>query len=172
MSDVSLNFLNGPRYIHAMGLPDEHYERIKKAIKQHKCPCVLTDKNGRETEFFMEGKQMKARVGNEVQDVFSRSQAEAQAREAQQSSPEAEMRQLIRSKNPTISEEQLNVACDIMMESVETTKRLIEQGVPPLAARRIVATALQQDDISTDTIHYLMSQTQPLQQQNETLEHP
>ena len=155
-SDISLNFINEPRYIHAMGLPDEHYKRIKKAIKQRKCRCVLTDKNGRETEFFFEGDQMKAKSGEEVQDVFSRSQAEAQARQSQETSPANQMKQLIRSKNPTISEEDLSIACDIMMESVETTKRLIEQGVPPLAARRIVAAALQQDEMSSDTIHYLL----------------
>ncbi len=111
---------------------------------------------------------MKARVGDEVQDVFSQSQAEAQAREAEQHSPANQMKRLIRSKNPTISEEALEVACDIMLEGIETTKRLVEQGVPLDAARRAVAAALQNETVSME----MLEQHLRPQQQEQEQEHP
>jgi len=158
MADVGkMALIDAPQQVvQAIGLPDEHYNMIRKMLKKRK-EAPLKDKDGNEAVFYFDGEQMKARTVNGTQDVFSLSQVRQDTRS------EIGMREslatLAREKNPGIEGEALEAAVDILQEGINTAKRLVSLGVPFDKARQIVGTALaQQSDFSKEDLVRLVGE--------------
>jgi sRNA-binding regulator protein Hfq len=149
-TDAKVHFLDKPQTtIQAIGLPDEHYNIIKKAIKKNKT-YTARDKNGTVTIFFFEGEQMKARTKTGTQEVFSLSQLKNDKRSPL--SAREEMIALVKEKNPGIFGDELEAAVDILLEGIESTKKLVSMGVEFSKAKQIVGAALANDNFSSDDV--------------------
>jgi hypothetical protein len=124
-----------------MALPDDHYKRIKKMVRKQNGTIVLSDKAGVKTAFLFIDGQLKAYVGddNEPRDVIPLSEA------TKPSDDYTKMRELVISKNPGADEDTITAATDVLIEGINSAKRLVEMGVPFDKARQIVALALQDE---------------------------
>lgn len=140
-----------PNVVKIMALPDDHYKRVKEMVRRQK--IVVLRQKDLEAHFYREGKQLKVRINDEVQDVIPLSEAQKH-----QDDDRKRMEEYVIRTHPNVEKPDAEAATDILAEGVKSVRRLMELGVPLSQAKAIVAEALQSDEMDRETIATHLSQ--------------
>lgn len=132
----------------AIGVTGEDYEKIVVLARGKRRGVKLTGRSGTVRFYFDKGKLLGDTIdaqGNKVtQEVVNIETL------PKNEGFKTHLRDRLREDHPEMSKEELEAHADILNEANETIKRLIESGVAPDVAHKIVTTALKEDVFNRD----------------------
>ena len=146
--NISL-FHEEPKDNHAIGLPPEHYARIKSMIGKRRLGVVLKDRNNIATRFYMNNGEMFARqhIGDTVKTVPVFDISNLPKESTKYNDVKENVRAQIRKDFPDYTPDQVEAWADIIEEGSMAVRRLVSSGMSVKTAHNIVFSLLNKDNI-------------------------
>jgi hypothetical protein len=144
-----------PEFVYRMCVPDEHYAKIKDALKDAgRIGIYLTDKNGKRVRFYKIEGVIYADERKEDDSVFTQEvikMSDIQKVSNEDNAFKNEMIKRLETDHPDMSAEEKDAYADILKEANESIKKLIASGIEPTVAYKIIESILQDKEVIDNT---------------------
>ena len=152
----------------AIGVTDEDYKRIVVLARNAGRRGVkLTGRSGT-VRFYFKGSQLMGDSYNQTGEKVTQEVVNI-AKLPKNDAFTTHLRDRLSQDHPEMSKEEVEMHADILNEANETIKRLIEAGIAPDVAHKIVCAALKEDAFSRteDGSHEMARSTETVEQREE-----
>lgn len=154
-----------PQVQNVMMLTDDHVDAIRRAIERTRAPVEVSGDGGRRAVFKIRGGKLygyeHTATGVVKHEVMKESQMRSIMARPDVTRPDPlqlekdELRRQLRSDKPEMSNEKLDEHVDIIIEARKTMLRLIQQGIAPNVASKMISAALKMSEEDRDSLQRL-----------------